>query len=93
MDLSLCFGVLWRFRLIVAAGFVLASFAKVGFAHGSLSISHRLQEAWQGTTRLFVTQQGFPWGRTVLPADSPTAVPPTSTSSGLQFADQLAWLG
>lgn len=91
VDLNLYFRVLWRFRLIVAAGFVLAiaiamaSFVKVGFAHGSLSTSYRQQETWQATTRLFVTQQGFPWGRSVLPAVSPTPVP--STSSELQFAD------
>jgi hypothetical protein len=96
VDLNLYFRVLWRFRLIVAVGFVLAitvaiaSVAKVG-ADGS--ISYRQQPTWQGTTRLFVTQQGFPWGRTVLPGD-PTSVPSPSTSSGLQFADptRLAYL-
>jgi hypothetical protein len=97
MDLNLYFRVLWRFRVIVAAGFVLAiglafaSFAKVGFADGSLSISHRQQETWQATTRLFVTQQGFPWGRTVLPGD-PTSVLPPSTSSE-QFADPTRLAG
>ena len=50
------------------------------------------QPTWQATTRLFVTQQGFPWGRTVLPGD-PTPVPPTSTSSGLQFADPTRLAG
>jgi hypothetical protein len=95
VDLNLYFRVLWRFRLIVAAGFVLAiavalaSVAKVG-ADGS--ISYRQQQTWQGTTRLFVTQQGFPWGRTVLPGD-PTSVPSTSTSSGLQFADPTRLAG
>jgi hypothetical protein len=99
VDLNLYFRVLWRFRLIVATGFLLAvaiaiaSLAKVGFAHGSLSISYRQQETWQATTRLFVTQQGFPWGRSVLPAVSPTPVPPTSTSSGLQFADPTRLAG
>jgi hypothetical protein len=93
VDLNLYFRVLWRFRLIVATGFLLAtaiafaSVAKVGFAHGSLSISHRQQETWQATTRLFVTQQGFPWGRTVTP------VPPASTSSNLQFADPTRLAG
>jgi hypothetical protein len=98
VDLNLYFRVLWRFRLIVAAGFVLAtaiaiaSVAKVGFADGSLSISYRQHQTWQATTRLFVTQQGFPWGRTVLPGD-PTSVPATSTSSGLQFADPTRLAG
>ena len=95
MDLNLYSRVLWRFRLIVAIGFVLAitvavaTVAKVG-ADGSLS--YRQQQTWQGTTRLFVTQQGFPWGRTVLPGD-PTSVSSTSTSSGLQFADPTRLAG
>ena len=89
MDLNLYFRVLWRFRLIVAAGFVLAialSFASVAKVGANGSISYRQQQTWQGTTRLFVTQQGFPWGRTVLPGD-PTSVPSPSTASGIQFAD------
>jgi hypothetical protein len=89
VDLNLYFRVLWRFRLIVAVGFVLAitvAFASVAKVGADGSISYRQQPTWQGTTRLFVTQKGFPWGRTVLPGD-PTSVPPTSTSSGLQYAD------
>ena len=95
MDLNLYFRVLWRFRLIVAVGVVLAitvavaSIAKVG-ANGS--ISYRQQETWQGTTRLFVTQKGFPWGRTILPGD-PTSAPATSTSSGTEFADPTRLAG
>jgi hypothetical protein len=89
MDLNLYSRVLWRFRLIVAVGFVLAiavAIATVAKVDANGSISYRQQPTWQGTTRLFVTQQGFPWGRTVLPGD-PSSVPSPSTSSGLQFAD------
>ena len=95
MDLNLYFRVLWRFRLIVAVGFVLAitvAFATVAKVGADGSISYRQQPTWQGTTRLFVTQQGFPWGRTVLPGD-PTSAPSTSTSSGLQFADPTRLAG
>jgi hypothetical protein len=100
VDLNLYLRVLWRFRLIVAIGLVLAislafaSVVKVGFAHGSLSTSYRQQQTWQSTTRLFVTQDGFPWGRSVLPA-TPTPVPPTgnSTSSVLEFADPGRFAG
>jgi hypothetical protein len=97
VDLNLYFRVLWRFRLIVATGFVLAiavaiaSIAKVGFADGS--ISYRQHETWQGTTRLFVTQQGFPWGYAPTPGDPSTSVSPTPTSSGLQFADPTRLAG
>ena len=95
VDLNLYFRVLWRFRLIVAVGFVLAitvAFASVAKVGADGSISYRQQPTWQGTTRLFVTQRGFPWGRTVLPGD-PTSAPSTSTSSGTQFADPTRLAG
>jgi capsular polysaccharide biosynthesis protein len=96
VDLNLYFRVLWRFRLIVAVGLVLAvavAFASVAKIGANGSISYRKQPTWQGTTRLFVTQQGFPWGRTILPGD-PTSVPGTpSTSSGIQFADPTRLAG
>ena len=95
MDLNLYFRVLWRFRLIVVLGLVLAvtvAFASMAKVGSDGSISYRQQPTWQGTTRLFVTQQGFPWGRTILPGD-PTSVPTTATSSGIQFADPTRLAG
>ena len=96
MDLNLYLRVLWRFRLIVVVGFVLAitvafaSVAKVG-ADGSLSISYRQQPTWQGTTRLFVTQQGFPWGRTVLPGSCSDVGTVDLDSSNSSSPIQLDW--
>lgn len=78
MNLRLYFRVIRRFKFIVAVGFVLAvalafaSLAKVSFAGGSPSVLYRQQETWQSTTRLFVTEEGFPWGRSVTPASSAT---------------------
>lgn len=83
MDLRLYFRVIWRFRLIVVAGLVLGlllallSYARVSFAGGKPSISYRQSETWRSTTQLFITQGGFPWGRTVLPYK--TAQTPTGT--------------
>jgi hypothetical protein len=101
MDMGLYLRVLWRFRLVVAIGFILAisltvaSLVRVGFAHGSVSLSYRQQQTWQSTTRLLVTQEGFPWGRSVFPATSPTTVPSTgnSASSGIEFADPTRFTG
>jgi hypothetical protein len=65
--------VIWRFRLIVAAGFVLAlalgflSYASVSFKHGKPTLTYRQFETWKATNTIFMTQGGFPWGRTVLP--------------------------
>jgi hypothetical protein len=70
MDLALYFRVLWRFRVLVGIGFVLAlvlatlSFAKVSFAGGSPRVTYRQAETWQSEAVLFVTQRDFPWGTT-----------------------------
>jgi len=101
VDLNLYFRVLWRHRLIVAVGTVLAialafaSLVKVGFADGAPALSYRQQETWQSTTRLLVTQEGFPWGRSVLPVASPAPVQRTggSASSKLEFADPTRFTG
>lgn len=75
MNLRLYIRVLRRFRFVVAVGFVLAvalavaSMAKVSFAHGP-SLSYRQHETFQSTTRLFVTEKGFPWGESVTPRAS-----------------------
>jgi capsular polysaccharide biosynthesis protein len=87
MDLNDYIHVLWRFKIIVVAGFVLAVvLAVVSFANTS--------PTYQSTTQLLVTQQGFPWGRSVIPiAPTPgeTTTPQSNQGSGssssLQFAD------
>lgn len=95
MDLGLYLRVLWRFRYIVGIGFVLAivvaagAYIRVSFRHGltSPSVSYRQAETWQVRTRLLVTQQAFPWGRTTpLPASAQTSAstpPSTTTTSSL----------
>jgi hypothetical protein len=65
MDLQLYFRVLWRFKLLVLIGLVLAlglalmSIARVS-SHG---LVYRQSQLWSSTARLGVTQNGFPWGR------------------------------
>jgi hypothetical protein len=72
MDLRLFFRVLGRFRYLVAGGTVLAvllagfSYAEVKLDGGVPRLEPRGDETWQSTGTLFVTQQGFPWGRSVL---------------------------
>jgi hypothetical protein len=90
MDFKLYAAVLWRFRIVVAAGFVvavaLAFLATVKVTpHG---IEYRQTELWSSGARLLVTQQGFPEGR--LFAQSPT-VPGQQTTTvdknGIPVAD------
>jgi hypothetical protein len=70
LDLQLYLRVLWRFRVLLAIGLVLAiclaalAYVRVDVRNGSLKLSYRETERWQSESRLFVTQKGFPWGRT-----------------------------
>jgi hypothetical protein len=65
MDFRLYARVLWRFRLLVACGFllalVLASLSIVRVSGDGLA--YRQTELFSSTARVGVTQSGFPWGR------------------------------
>jgi hypothetical protein len=65
VDFRLYAKVLWRFRVIVAIGFVIATaLATLSIVHiGPSGIGYRSPELWSSTTRVGVTQKGFPWGR------------------------------
>ena len=73
MDLRLYLRVIWRFRVLVGVGLVVAcalaffSYAKISFKGGSPKISYRQSQTWQATSLVFLTQKGFPYGYTVLP--------------------------
>jgi hypothetical protein len=70
VDLNLYLRVLWRFRILVVAGLLLAvalallSYARVNFDGGAPSFSYREDEIWESRSLLLVTEAGFPWGRT-----------------------------
>ena len=71
MDLRLVMRVLWRFRLLVLGGFcaatVLATLSVVRIdPGGSPMFSYRGTETWIASSRLFVTEPGFPWGRRLI---------------------------
>jgi hypothetical protein len=82
VDLPTYLRVIWRFRLIVAAGFVLAvllavsSYAKITFHGGTPHLTYRQGETWEGATTLAVT-----------PAASPLGTPAAATG----FFSQLAY--
>jgi hypothetical protein len=71
MDLAAHLAVLWRHRLLVTVGLIAAvllalfSLARVDFDGGKPSLSYRSNEVWHSASTLFVTQEGFPWGRAV----------------------------
>lgn len=90
MDLRRHIQVLWRFKAIVAGGLVLgvimallASFS-ISFSGGP-KLEWRSDQTYSSVSTLFVTQQGFPWGRVTLPEPAlvpgvdPTTQPETET--------------
>jgi hypothetical protein len=82
VDLSLYGRVLWRFRLLVvfgallAAGLATLSFLRVDLDGGSLKVDYRQSETWASYATVFVTQEGFPLGRSVY--DESLPVTPTT---------------
>lgn len=104
MDLALYTRVLWRFRVLVIGGFVLAcalaflSYARVSFAGGSPKISYRQTETWQSKTRLLITQPGFQIGKLSSGSLYPTSTTPSTTPVASQqwlasLAQPLVQLG
>ena len=90
MDLGLLARVVWRFKHVAAAGFVVAvllavlSTASVSFPGGRLTLKYRNPVIYTAQTRILATQAGFPWGRTILPT-SPQSPVPSTTNPG--YAD------
>lgn len=84
MDLGVYLRTLWRFRLLVACGVLLAatlaflSFVKVDPSNG-FTLSYRDSEQWSSTAQVFVTQEGFPLGRSIY--DEVIPVGPTGTDA------------
>lgn len=113
MNLLRHIDVLWRGRAIIAIGIVVAilmatlALFKVSF-DGGPSLSYRKPETWASSTKLLITQPGFPWGRSVLPStadgqaqagstDTPTTVGRDQKGRTVTFADPsrfayLAWI-
>jgi hypothetical protein len=86
MDLQLMLRVLWRFRLLVGLGLLAAvglsglSVFKVDLSHGTPRLDYRKKQEWSSSATLFITQRGFPWGRSPSnPASDPTRLAELST--------------
>jgi hypothetical protein len=96
VDIQLYLRVLWRFRLLVATGLIVAvalaalSFVRVSFAGGVLApkVTYREQEQWVSYSTLFVTQPGFPWGYSIIrQPDTPEQVTARAKDLAPEFAD------
>jgi hypothetical protein len=89
--------VIWRYRAVVILGIVLGALLAFLAAYDvSNGMQRRGTEQWSSVSQIFVTQEGFPWGRVTFPvatdpgsADAATPVDPTSTTPDdrIKFAD------
>jgi DNA-binding CsgD family transcriptional regulator len=88
MDIRLFFRVLGRYRRLVAVGCVVAvglSFFAY-FSVGTDGVKYRTPELWISESRLFVSQPGFRWGRSIPGA----AVAAPGTASNPELAEAAA---
>lgn len=87
MDMQLYLRVLWRFRLLIAIGVLLAfavaflSFVRVTFEGGGPAFAYRQSEVWSSRGTLWVTSGDFAIGR--LLTDEPEAASPTANFTSL----------
>ncbi len=91
MDLSRHLAVLWRFRVVTALGVGVAILLAVLAAYkpSADGLEKRGDPTYSSTSRLLVTQAGFPEGRVVLPAP-PLGEEPKPDSVG--FADPARFM-
>jgi hypothetical protein len=77
VDIALFARVLWRFKYVVSAGFVLAialsvlTVYKVDLSHGIPGLAPRKTPLYSSTATVLITQPGFPWGSAVQQYESP----------------------
>jgi hypothetical protein len=70
MNLARHAAVLWRFRLVAAGGLALGILLAVLASYQIPSFTPRGSETWTATSRILVTQPGFPEGRVTLPVET-----------------------
>ena len=94
MDLQLYARVLWRFKVIVLLGLVLALMLALFSAVriGRDGATYRNTELWSSTIRLLVTQSGFPEGRLYSQeqpelGEDPATVVPSASRLGIPVVD------
>jgi hypothetical protein len=92
MKIGLYLRVMWRFRFLVAAGFVLAiALAYLSVARVDLNnpqhVAYRSSETWISRSTILITQQKFPEGRSVFEQTVPATGQPKATQFAPNFAD------
>lgn len=97
MKIGLYLRVMWRFRVLVAAGVALAlvlaflSVARVGLTHPT-HVTYRNSETWISRSTILITQERFPEGRSVFEQIVPAAGQPKTTQFAPPFADSSRFI-
>jgi hypothetical protein len=92
VDLPLYAHVLWRFRwlvllgLLLGAGLAFLSVARVTAGEDGFRVTYSQSETWASSSTLFVTQRGFPEGRSIVDTESAEPIEQVGRL-GLRFAD------
>jgi hypothetical protein len=83
VDIRHHLAILRRWRGLVIGGVALAVVLAilVSFSVGPGGFEWRSEATFRSESRTFVTQAGFPWGRTTLPGADPTAIDPTQLTA------------
>jgi hypothetical protein len=95
MDLGHLGRVLWRFKFLVAGGLVLGvalavlSVARPTLGGGRPGLQYRSASSYLSNATVFITQTGFPWGRTTtpyIPGNNRTNQPSVPTSDAQRLS-------
>jgi hypothetical protein len=106
MDLNRHMQVIWRGKWILLLGTILGIGAALFANYRLPSMQPRKLPTYTAQSKLMLTQNGFPWGRTTLPGTGETPGAPSTTAEGTstatsksapEFADptrlaNLAWM-
>ena len=90
MDLNLYVRVLWRFKLIVALGLLLAftlaflSYATVRFDGVPPTVEYRQSEQWESLATVGVTSRSFDPGSVLTPETRGILAPPDAAGGGVR---------
>jgi hypothetical protein len=91
VDLQLAIRVLWRFKLLVITGLVLAFglafLSMVRVSPSNPHLSYRAQPSYESLTTVFVTSHGFPWGSLKLRAGNKLPEAPRGEVNTSQLRD------
>ncbi len=93
MDIARFVQVVWRFKLLLAVGMVLAVATAIYSAFtvsmsGGPKLAYKSQETWLSASSVLVTQAGFPWGRATL--DDTIVLPPPAAGEKSQVVPRFS---